>query len=206
MKFALQLVLIGLVASSLVWAQDDKEQDKSKEHGKSKSMPCVACHGPDGNSVNPQWPKIAAQSAQYIIKQLQHFKKHERINPLMNPQAAALSDEEIESLAAYYESMPRAPGAADKDLVAAGESLYRGGNTKSGIPSCISCHGPNGKGNPAAGFPNLSYQHALYTAERLKKYRSGEETYTGAAIMNGIAAKLTDAEIEAVSSYIQGLH
>lgn len=200
MKFALQLALVGLLASSFVWAQGNIEQ------GKSKSMPCIACHGTDGNSVNPQWPKIAGQSAQYISKQLQHFKKQERINPLMNPQAAALSDQDIADLAAYYESIPRSPGAADKNLVETGEKLYRGGNTENGIPSCISCHGPNGKGNPAAGFPNLSYQHAAYTVERLHKYRSGKDTYVGSEIMNGIAAKLTDAEIEAVSSYIQGLH
>ncbi|MBC6414385.1 MAG: cytochrome c4 [Chromatiales bacterium] len=200
MKYKICLMVLSFLAMSVVGAQGDIEQ------GKSKSMQCVACHGPDGNSVNPQWPKIAGQSAQYIIKQLQHFKKSERVNPLMNPQAAALSDDDIKHLAAYYESMVRSPGAADEALVAAGEKLYRGGNSESGIPACISCHGPNGKGNPAAGFPNISYQHAMYTVERLKKYRSATENYPGSEIMNGIAAKLTDDEIEAVSSYMQGLH
>ncbi len=188
------------MVSSMAGAQSDAE------HGKSKSMTCAACHGPDGNSVNPQWPKIAGQSAQYITKQLEHFKKNERVNPLMNPQAAALSDDDIKHLAAYYESITRSPGAADEKLAEAGEKLYRGGNAESGIPACISCHGPNGKGNPAAGFPNISYQHATYLTERLKKYRSGADTYSGSEIMNGISAKLTDEEIEAVSSYMQGLH
>lgn len=200
MKYKICLIALSFVASSMVVAQSDIEL------GKSKSMPCAACHGLDGNSVNPQWPKIAGQSAQYIIKQLRHFKNNERINPLMNPQAAALSDDDMKHLAAYYESVARSPGAADEKLVAEGEKLYRGGNAESGIPACISCHGPNGKGNPAAGFPNISYQHAAYTIERLKKYRDASENYAGVEIMNGIAAKLTDEEIEAVSSYMQGLH
>ena len=185
---------------SVAGAQSDVEL------GKSISMSCAACHSADGNSVNPQWPKIAAQSAQYIIKQLKHFKNNERVNPLMNSQAAALSDDDMKHLAAYFESIERSPGAADEKLVEAGEKLYRGGNSESGVPACISCHGPNGKGNPAAGFPNISYQHAPYTIERLKKYRSAAESYAGVEIMNSIAAKLTDEEIEAVSSYMQGLH
>ncbi len=200
MKYKICLVVLSFLLSAMVGAQSDVEL------GKSKSMSCAACHGPDGNSVNPQWPKIAGQSAQYIIKQLQHFKNNERVNPLMNPQAAALSDDDMKHLAAYYESVVRSPGAADEKLVEAGEKLYRGGNAESGIPACISCHGPNGKGNPAAGFPNVSYQHAVYLIERLKKYRSAAEAYAGVEIMNGIAAKLTDEEIEAVSSYMQGLH
>ena len=200
MQYKICLIVLSLLAISVVEAQSDSEL------GKSKSTPCVACHGIDGNSVNPQWPKIAGQSAQYIITQLQHFKNKKRINPLMNPQAAALSDDDMKHLAAYYESIVRSPAAADEKLVAVGEKLYRGGNAESGIPACISCHGPNGKGNPAAGFPNISYQHAAYTVERLKKYRAAEENYPSSEIMNGIAAKLTDEEIEAVSSYMQGLH
>ncbi len=200
MKYKICLIVLGFLLSGMVAAQSDAEL------GKSKSMSCAACHGPDGNSVNPQWPKIAGQSTQYIIKQLQHFKNNERVNPLMNPQAAALSDDDMKHLAAYYESVVRSPSAADEKLVEAGEKLYRGGNAESGIPACISCHGPNGKGNPAAGFPNISYQHAPYLVERLKKYRSAAEAYAGVEIMNGIAAKLTDEEIEAVSSYMQGLH
>ena len=200
MKHKICLIVLGFLLSGTVAAQSDAEL------GKSKSMACAACHGIDGNSVNPQWPKIAAQSTQYVIKQLQHFKNNERVNPLMNSQAAALSDDDMKHLAAYYESIERSPGAADEDLVEAGEKLYRGGNAESGIPACISCHGPNGKGNPAAGFPNISYQHAAYSVERLKKYRSAMESYTGVEVMNGIAAKLTDEEIEAVSSYMQGLH
>lgn len=200
MKYKLCLVILIFLAGGSVGAQSNIEL------GKSKSAPCVACHGPDGNSVNPQWPKIAGQSAQYIVKQLQLFKTNERVNPLMNPQAAALSDDDIKHLAAYYESVARTAGAADEKLVEEGEKLYRGGNAENGIPACISCHGPNGKGNPAAGFPDISYQHAAYTIERLKKYRSAAENYPGSEIMNGIAAKLTDKEIEAVSSYMQGLH
>ena len=200
MRYKICLIFMSFLLSGMVNAQSDVEL------GKSKSMVCAACHGIDGNSVNPQWPKIAAQSTQYIIKQLQHFKNNERINPLMNAQAAALSDDDMKHLAAYYESIERSPGAADEKLAEAGGKLYKGGNAGSGIPACISCHGPNGKGNPAAGFPNISYQHTAYTIERLKKYRSAAESYTGVEIMNSIAAKLTDEEIEAVSSYMEGLH
>ena len=116
-----------------------------------------------------------------------------------------MSEEDINNLAAHFETQTTSPGAADENLFELGQSIYRGGNPKVGVPACISCHGPNGAGNPAAGFPKLSYQHATYTAARLKKYRSGEK-YSGAEIMNGVSTFLSDQDIEAVASYIQGLH
>ena len=198
-KFSIWILWPSLVAFSALATAGNMEL------GKQKSAQCVACHGPDGNSVNPQWPKIAGQSAQYIIKQLNFFKNNERINPLMNLQALRLSEEDINNLAAHYETQTTSPGAADESLFELGQSIYRGGNPKVGVPACISCHGPNGAGNPAAGFPKLSYQHATYTAARLKKYRSGEK-YSGAEIMNGVSTFLSDQDIEAVASYIQGLH
>lgn len=186
--------------SNIVWAAGDPAA------GKQKSATCVACHGVDGNSVNPAWPKIAGQSATYTKKHLKLFKEEKRINPLMNPQAAALSEQDIDDLAAYYESMSTSPGVADEKLLEAGKSLYQGGNSKTNIAACIACHGPKGSGNPAAGFPKLSFQHAAYTAVRLKAYRAGKENYPGTEIMNNLAKNLTDEEIDAVSSYIQGLH
>ena len=173
--------------------------------GAQKSTQCVACHGSDGNSGNPQWPKIAGQSAQYIVTQLNFFRENERVNPLMNPQVSLLSDDDVQNLAVYFESQTTSPGATDPDLLEMGQNLYRGGNPKTGVPACISCHGPNGAGNPAAGFPKLSYQHAAYITDRLKKYRAGEK-YSGAEIMNGVVIYLSDTEIKAVASYIQGLH
>lgn len=176
------------------------------ERGRAKAAPCAACHGADGNSVNPAWPKIAGQSREYIYKQLDLFKRSQRVNPLMNPQTAALSEEDMRDLAAHFAAQQTKPGAADPQLVELGERLYRGGNAESDVPACLSCHGPKGSGNPAAGFPKLSYQHAQYVAARLAAYRAGGETYPGADIMTGIAAPMTDREIEAVAAYIQGLH
>ncbi len=199
-----RLVLVSflsvVLASAVVLAAGDPER------GKSKTGQCVACHGSDGNSVNPQWPKIAGQSAQYIYKQLQMFKQKQRVNPLMNPQTAALSDQDMHDIAAYYQSQATSPGAADEKLLKLGEAIYRGGIPQEGVPACMSCHGPSGGGNPAANFPRLSYQHATYVAQRLKNYRSGKEVYPGAEIMSGVVKRLSDEDIEAVASYVQGLH
>ena len=176
------------------------------ERGKMKAAQCVACHGTDGNSVNPQWPKIAGMAEQYIYKQLRMFKQKQRVNPLMNPQASMLSDQDMHDLAAYYRMQAPSPGATDEKLLKPGEAIYRGGIPEEGVPACMSCHGPNGSGNPPAGFPRLSYQHAAYVAQRLRNYRDGKESYPGSEIMTGVVARLSDEEIEAVSSYVQGLH
>lgn len=173
--------------------------------GETKSAACVACHGAQGNSTNPEWPKLAGQGAKYIVKQLQLFKSHQRVNPLMNSQVATLSDQDMLDIAAYFAAQEPAPGAADESLLALGESIYRGGIADKKVPACLSCHGPDGMGNPAAKFPRLSFQHAQYLATRLKAYRA-EEDYAGAEIMNGVAQSLSDEEIKAVASYMQGLH
>ena len=174
--------------------------------GKAKSVQCVACHGVDGNSVNPQWPKIAGQSAAYIYKQLQMFKQMKRVNVLMNPQAGMLSEQDMHDLAAYYSSLKRSPGATDEELLEAGQLIYRGGIPDKGVPACMSCHGPRGSGNPAALFPRVSYQHATYSSQRLRDYRDGKVTYPGAEIMSGVSTRLSDEDIRAVAAYLQGLH
>lgn len=201
MKAAVLFLPIGLLwAAGLAIAAGDPEK------GKAKSAQCVACHGVDGNGVNPQWPKIAGQSAAYIYKQLKLFKQMQRVNPLMNPQASVLSEQDMHDLAAYYESQETSSGAADEKLLELGQLVYRGGIPEKGVPACMSCHGPRGSGNPAALFPRLSYQHATYTAQRLRDYRDGKVTYPGAEIMSGVVSRLSDEEAEAVASYIQGLH
>jgi cytochrome c553 len=176
------------------------------EAGKNKSVTCGACHGPDGNSVVPEWPKLAGQHASYLTKQIKDFKSGSRKNPVMSPVSSPLSDQDIEDLSAYFASQKRTIGSADPKLVEAGERLYRGGNAETGVPACMSCHGPAGTGNPAAGFPALDGQHAAYTATQLRVYQSGERNDNPAAMMRTIAAKMTEEEIEAVSSYIEGLH
>ena len=171
--------------------------------GEAKIQTCATCHGAQGNSENPAWPKLAGQGAKYIVQQLRLFKNNVRHNVLMNAQVATLSDQDMQDIASYYAAQSRKPGATDPKLFSLGESIYRGGNAENEVPACLSCHGPDGAGNPAAAFPRLSYQHALYTQERLKVFRLG---VSHSEIMNGVSANLSDDEIKAVASYIQGLH
>lgn len=177
----------------------------SIEAGQAKSVVCTACHGPNGNSLNPEWPSLAGQNAVYIARTLRAYRTGERSNPLMSAQAMALSDQDIEDLAVYYASMQRQPKTAEPRLVVEGERLYRGGNKESGISACIACHGPAGTGNAPAGYPAVAGQHALYTANQLKAYRSGQRSSDINQMMRNTTARLTDAEIEALASYLQGL-
>lgn len=175
--------------------------------GEALSGTCAGCHGPAGVSSNPEWPNLAGQHARYIAKQLSDYKKGtERNNAIMAGLAAALSEQDMQDLGAFYASKPAPQGAADPELVALGEEIYRGGNADSGVAACIGCHGPAGVGDPLAGFPRLSGQHATYTAAQLRMFRSGERANDMNQMMRNVAAALTDEEIEAVSSYVQGLY
>ena len=176
------------------------------EAGKEKSAACAACHGADGNSVNPEWPKLAGQGAAYTVKQLELFKEGKRVNALMNGQAAALSEQDMHDIAAYYESQTSTPGAASEELWELGQAIYRGGIMKKGVAACTACHSPHGAGNPAAKFPRLAGQHATYTANQLKAYRAEQRNYPEAEIMVTETERMNDKEIAAVASYIQGLH
>ena len=176
------------------------------EAGKAKSVSCAACHGADGNSMNPTWPKIAGQSASYIVKQLADFKAKKRNDPLMSFQASALSAQDMDDLGAYFASQTGSQGGADEKLAAAGAKLYRGGNKAKGVAACIACHGPTGAGNPAAKFPKLSGQHAAYVEKAMKDFRSGARNNDMNKMMQNIAEKMSDKEIKAVASYISGLH
>lgn len=188
-------------------ASADGLVDGSAEAGKAKSITCGACHGPDGNSVNPVWPSIAGQHPTYIVDQLQAFKNGARTEPLMSGQAMMLSDEDMRNLAVYYSELPAATKAvADTATLDHGERLYRGGSRENNTPACIACHGPNGGGNPAASYPSLKGQYAVYTAAQLRAYASGARTSDGPTrVMRDIAAKLSEEDIAAVSSYVQGL-
>ena len=173
--------------------------------GKAKSAVCVACHNPDGNSTNPTYPKLAGQSADYLTKQLVEFKSGARVNAIMVGMVAALTPQDMEDLSAYFASQQIARGAADPALAPAGEALFRGGNLTSGVSACMACHGATGAGNPAAKFPALAGQHDVYIETQLKAFRAMERTNDAGQMMRGVAAKLTDQEIKAVASYIQGL-
>lgn len=173
--------------------------------GKAKSATCAACHGPDGNSTIAQYPKLSGQSADYLVKQLQEFKSGARANPIMLGMVAPLSAQDMEDLAAYFASQPVTRAAADPALAPQGEALFRGGNLSSGIAACSACHGANGAGNPAAKFPALAAQHAEYLEVQLKAFRAMERSNDAGQMMRAIAAKMSDPEIKAVASYIQGL-
>ena len=182
--------------------------DGSVENGKSISVTCGACHGVDGNSINPLWPNLAGQHAEYAAQQLAAFRDGKRMDSLMVAMAVGLSDENINDLAVYYESLPvLKKQVANPKTVELGQQIYRGGNKASGVAACIACHGPVGKGNPAALYPLIYGQGAMYTAKQLNDYASGaRKSLSPVQIMQDISKKLTDEEILAVSSYIQGLH
>jgi cytochrome c553 len=175
--------------------------------GKAKAGQCAACHGPDGNSVNPEWPKLAGQHADYLVKQLQFFEAGERENATMKPMANVLDAQGREDVAAYYATQTVQQGAADPELVALGEKIYRGGNAESGIAPCMGCHGPNGAGNPAALYPALRGQHAKYVENQLHGFAEGKRVNENAKkMMQILSSRMTNREIRAVASYIQGLH
>jgi len=174
--------------------------------GATKAAACVACHGVGGNSAMPDWPNLAGQGSAYIQHQLKAFKSGERKNPIMMGQAANLSDADMADIAAYFTQQKVRPGLASKDAVAIAEPLFRGGDANRGLPACASCHGPRGAGNPAAGYPRIGAQHGKYTATQLTAYKSGERGVgTNGHMMQTIAAKLSDQEIEALASYVNGL-
>ena len=175
--------------------------------GQTKAAVCGACHGPDGNSAAPTFPKLAGQGERYLLKQLKDIKSGARPVVPMTGLLDNLSDQDLADLSAYFASQKGSVGAADPKLVERGEALFRGGKVEDGMPACTGCHSPDGSGNAAAGFPKLGGQHAQYVATQLTNFREGVRTNDGdTMIMRAIAAKLSNKDIEAVSSYIQGLH
>ena len=174
--------------------------------GQQKSAPCQACHSTDGNSAVGMYPKIAGQHASYTERQLKALRDGQRKDPVMSPMAANLSDQDIADLAAYFASQKVTLGSVPEDAVAAGALVYRAGNAKTGVPACMACHSPDGKGNGPAGWPALGGQHPEYIAKQLGLYASGERSTDINGIMRDIAARLSKAEVDAVSHYVSGLH
>ena len=174
--------------------------------GQGKAAVCAGCHGADGNSVLANFPKLAGLGEKYLLKQLNDIKSGKRVIVEMTGLLDALSDQDLQDLAAYYNSQKISLGAAKADLVKKGEALYRGGNLATGLPACSGCHAPNGAGNGPAAFPRLSGQHAQYIEVQLNKFRAGERTNDGdGRMMQDIASKMSDTEIKALASYISGL-
>ena len=181
--------------------------------GATKSAVCAACHGPNGNSVNPEWPRLAGQSAVYIAEQLRLFRSGLRANPVMQPLAATLSDQDISDLAVYYEAQTPTGLEADPSYWQDGQALYLRGDHARDVPACTACHGPVGRGNLAAGYPALRAQQSVYVMKQLNDYASGAR-YTGPnplqASRNGtmmftLAKRLTPEQIRDVASYVQGM-
>lgn len=175
------------------------------EAGQAKSATCAACHGVIGVSANPIWPSLAGQHESYIVQQLQAYQNGTRSDPMMTAMAMGLSEQDMQDIAAFYSRQTPSTQTAEPDLVDVGQALYRGGNMETGVPACIACHGAEGAGNPAAGWPRVSGQHAQYTAAQLRAYRDGTRTTDTMSMMRDIAKRMSDEEIIAVANYLQGL-
>lgn len=174
--------------------------------GKAKSGMCAGCHGVDGNSGIPMYPKIAEQVPEYIVKQLRDFKSGARKDPVMSPMAMPLSDQDMADLAAFYASIKAKPGVAvgEEATIALGKKIYRGGNAKTGVSACMSCHGPSGHGIPPS-YPRVSGQHAAYTEKQLMQFKNSSRSNDSEGIMQRIAFRMSEAEIKAVSQYMAGV-
>lgn len=180
-------------------------------NGKAQTMMCSACHGADGNSAAPTFPKLAGQGAKYLYKQMVDNRDGARVIPSMMGLLTNKSNQELADIAVYYSEQAMSGSQADPDLVELGARVYRAGVADKGVAACTACHGPTGAGNAPAGFPRLAGQHADYIASTLKAYRAGYDDPAGRTndgdtkIMRATARGLSDVQIEAVASYVSGL-
>ena len=201
-KLAIVLVsaFISAIATPLLLAQGDAAA------GQAKAALCATCHGNDGNSQLAINPKIAGQNASYIVKQLMDFKSGARTGPTMAAMVAALSEEDMADIAAWYASQEPTLAGVDPELLELGEALYKGGQKELSVAACSACHAPDGQGNGPAGFPALSGQHPEYTLLQLESFRSGERANDLNSMMRSVVERLTDRELQALASYVSGLH
>ena len=178
------------------------------EAGRALAAPCIACHGEDGNTVMPAYPNIAGQNARYLLRQMQLMRDGGRAAPLMAGQLDRLSDQELHSLAVFYESQQPKIGQAAPETAAQGAAIYRGGILHKQVAACTACHAPDGSGNPPAGFPSLAGQQPDYVIAQLTAFREGlrttDEEYGG--MMRQTVQNMTDGEIAAVANYLLGLY
>lgn len=201
-KTIIRLGLLSLIATSPAFAAGDNTGGTSA--GKGKTEACAGCHGETGNSAAPIFPKLASQHPSYLEKQLKAFRSKERVDPTMNAMTLSLSDTEIKDIAAFYNRQKITPEKREQDRL--GEKLYRAGNTLTGVPSCVGCHGPTGAGNPAAGYPALHGQYSAYLSKTLLDYKNGDRSNDPNQVMRSIASRLTEAEINAVANFASGLN
>ena len=201
--------LVAALAATSAFASEPAAAPASKGDPKAAesivNQVCAGCHAADGNSMVATNPKLAGLNAEYINKQLTNFKSGERKNAIMGGIVASLSPQDMLNLAAYFSAQQPKPGTSkDQELALVGQKIFRGGVQGAGVPACASCHGPQGKGIPVQ-FPRLAGQHSDYIYAQLNNFRLGERANDGAKMMRTIAAKMTDADMKAVASYIQGL-
>lgn len=196
-----------IAAAALLGAGESSAQQGSVDEGRAKSATCAACHGADGNSVTAEWPSLAGQHPAYIVEQLQAYKNGERQDPGMVGFASTLSEEDMWDIAAFYSAQTLTPKGAAPDLVTRGQEIYRGGIAERGIPACIACHGPAGDGNYMAAYPRIGGQHSTYMLNTMREYAAGtrrsDTEYN--QMMRNIAELLLEDELQAVTSYVQGL-
>ena len=176
--------------------------------GEGKAATCAACHGMDGNSTDKTYPKIAGQNEAYVARQVGLIKSQKRQNPVMLPFVANLSEQDMHDLGAFFATKSALTGVADEKLLQRGQALYRGGDAALGVPACMACHGPDGRGMAGAGYPQLAGQWADYVQAKLKDFKAGTAwgDDTNARIMPDIARRLGDNDIAALASYVEGLH
>lgn len=221
MKIHLAFSVLSLLLVPVAWAPAAWSKGSAAD-GAAKAATCLACHGPNGNSTNPEWPSLAGQNAAYIEHQLHLLHDGRRVGKsgdaaagMMPPMAAMLSDQDIEDVAAYYAMQAPTGLEADPSYWLAGQKLYQRGDRERGLPACAACHGPVGGGNPAAGYPALRGQQSMYLIKQLGAY-SSDARYTknakgasdggdNAAIMHTIAARLNETDMRNLASYIQGM-
>lgn len=178
------------------------------EAGKARAAVCMACHGMDGNSANPEWPTLAGQHEDYIVAQLNAFQEGVRQNVLMTPMSMGLTDTDKANLAAFYSSQTTKTTPVDPALVDLGRKLYLAGDSERGIAACAACHGPTGRGNGPAGMPVVSGQRSTYTVSQLKAYADGTRKAPSdvkTSMMHGVASMLTPEDMVAVANFVQGL-
>jgi cytochrome c553 len=205
----LVVMLAAALAATSAFANSPAAAPASKGDPKAAesivNQVCAACHAVDGNSAAAANPKLAGLNAEYLYKQLNDFKSGARKNAVMSGMVAALTPQDMKNLAAYFSAQQPKPGTSkDQTLALLGQKVFRGGVLGAGVPACASCHGPQGKGIPSQ-FPRLAGQHSDYIYAQLNAFRVEARANDGAKMMRNIAAKMTDADMKAVASYIQGL-
>ena len=206
------------MAAFLVVSAQAAVAEGNPEAGKAKTLVCAACHGADGNSPAPNFPKLAGLGEKYLYKQLTDIKEGRRNVLEMTGMLTSMSDQDLKDIAAYFDSQTiQLSGAKplkvltnsgqEVDALALGEKVFRAGNKKTSVAACMGCHSPTGQGNDPAGFPRLSGQHPEYIEKQLRAFRAGERTNDGEqSTMRQVAANLSDAELKAVANFVAGLN